>query len=65
MTRGFALIAYPVQYGHSGVLSFMVNQSGVIYQKDLGVHSTRSADREVWFNPDQTWRKVAHPVGGL
>jgi hypothetical protein len=65
MTRGFALIAYPVQYGHSGVLSFMVNQSGVIYQKDLGVHSTRSADREVWFNPDQTWRKVVQPVGGL
>jgi hypothetical protein len=65
MTRGFALIAYPVQYGHSGVLSFMVNQSGVIYQKDLGALSTRSADREVWFNPDQTWRKVAHPVGGL
>jgi hypothetical protein len=65
MTRGFALIAYPAQYGHSGVLSFMVNQSGVIYQKDLGAYSTRSADREVWFNPDQTWRKVAQTGGGL
>lgn len=65
MTRGFAVIAYPVQYGHSGVLSFMVNQSGIIYQKDLGAHSTRSADREVWFNPDQTWRRVAQPGGGM
>ena len=65
MTRGFALIAYPVQYGHSGVMSFMVNQSGTIYQKDLGAYSTRSAGREVWFNPDQTWRRVAQPGGGL
>jgi hypothetical protein len=64
MTRGFALIAYPAQYGHSGVMSFMVNQSGVIYQKDLGAYSTRSAGREVWFNPDQTWRKVAQTGDG-
>ena len=58
MVHGFALIAYPVRYGHSGVLTFMVNQSGLIYQKDLGAYTTRFAGREVWFNPDQTWRRV-------
>jgi hypothetical protein len=60
--RGFALIAYPAQYGMSGVLTFMVNQDGVVYQKDLGSFGTRSADREIWFNPDQTWRPVAAPT---
>ncbi len=58
MIHGFALIAYPVQYGHSGVLTFMVNQRGIVYQKDLGAYTTRFANREVWFNPDQTWRRV-------
>ncbi len=58
MINGFALIAYPVQYGHSGVLTFMVNQRGVVYQKDLGAYTTRFANREIWFNPDQTWRRV-------
>jgi hypothetical protein len=58
MIHGFALIAYPVQYGHSGVLTFMVNQRGIVYQKDLGAYTTRFANREIWFNPDQTWRQV-------
>lgn len=59
MVHGFALIAFPFQYGHSGVMTFMVNHSGVVFQKDLGAYTTRFADREIWFNPDQTWRKVA------
>lgn len=58
MVHGFALIAFPVQYGHSGVMTYMTNQSGTIFQKDLGAYTTRFADREVWFNPDQTWRRV-------
>jgi hypothetical protein len=64
MIHGFALIAYPVQYGHSGVMTFMVNQRGVVYQKDLGAYTTRFANREIWFNPDQTWRKAAPSDGG-
>jgi hypothetical protein len=64
MVRGFALIAYPIQYGHSGVMTFMVNQSGVVFEKDLGASTTRFANREIWFNPDQTWRKAARDGGG-
>lgn len=63
MIHRFALIAYPVQYGHSGVLTFMVNQRGIVYQKGLGAYTTRFANREIWFNPDQTWRRV-QAVGG-
>jgi hypothetical protein len=58
MVHGFGLIAFPVQYGHSGVMTYLTNQGGAIFQKDLGVYTTRFADREVWFNPDQTWRRV-------
>lgn len=58
LVRGFALMAYPAQYGISGVMTFAVNQDGVIYQKDLGSFGTRFADKEIWFNPDQTWRPV-------
>jgi hypothetical protein len=64
MIHGFALIAYPVRYGHSGVMTFLVNQRGVVYQKDLGAYTTRFANREIWFNPDQTWRKAAPSDGG-
>jgi hypothetical protein len=64
IVHGFALIAYPLQYGHSGVMTFMVNQRGVVYQKDLGAYATRFANREIWFNPDQTWRKVPSASGG-
>lgn len=58
MLGGFALIAYPAEYGNSGVMTFMVNHSGVVYQKDLGRHTGSIAKRIDLFDPDQTWKKV-------
>ena len=58
MIGGFALVAYPAEYGNSGVMTFMVNHKGVVYQKDLGPRTAQRAARFTWFNPDQTWKKV-------
>jgi hypothetical protein len=58
MVGGFALIAYPAEYGSSGVMTFMVNHAGVIYQKDLGLRTSRLARRLNVFSPDGTWKKV-------
>ena len=62
MIGGFALIAYPVQYRYSGVMTFLVNHTGVVFQKDLGERTTRLAERMTWFNPDETWKKVDVPA---
>jgi len=58
MLLGFALIAYPAQYGCSGIMSFIVNQSGVVYQKDLGSDSTSVAKAITLYSPDNSWTKV-------
>jgi len=58
MILGFAIIAYPAEYGNSGVMTFMVNQQGTIYQKNLGKNTKRSAEAMKVFNPDKTWTKV-------
>ena len=55
----FALIAYPAEYGNSGVMTFMVNHAGIVYQEDLGVRTEIIAKRITLFDPDQTWKKVA------
>ena len=55
---GFGLVAYPAEYGNSGVMTFIVNHSGVVYQKDLGPNTARIASRMTAFDPDPTWRKV-------
>jgi hypothetical protein len=59
MIGGFALIAYPAEYGNSGVMTFVVNHAGVVYQKDLGRGTDFVAKRVTVFDPDQTWKKVA------
>jgi Protein of unknown function (DUF2950) len=61
MIGGFALLAYPAEYGNSGVMTFLVNHSGTVYQKDLGDYTTTLAKRMMWFDPDQTWKKVDAP----
>jgi hypothetical protein len=61
MIGGFALIAYPAEYGNSGVMTFMVNHAGIVYQKDLGERTEIIARRISLFDPDQTWKKVANP----
>ena len=58
MIGGFALVAYPADYGNSGVMTFLVNHTGQVFQKDLGVRTAKFAERMVAFNPDQTWSKV-------
>lgn len=58
MILGFALAAYPAEYGNSGVMTFMVNQDGIIYEKNLGKDTRRIAEAITVFNPDRSWKKV-------
>jgi Protein of unknown function (DUF2950) len=56
MTGGFALVAYPAQYGVSGIMTFIVNQEGVVYQQDLGEQTTDLASKITTYNPDSSWQ---------
>ncbi|MGY4293007.1 hypothetical protein ACVWXN_001102 [Bradyrhizobium sp. i1.4.4] len=58
MIGGFGLIAWPAEYGNSGVMTFLVNHAGTVYQKDLGNRTAVIAERTTLFDPDQTWKKV-------
>jgi Protein of unknown function (DUF2950) len=58
MTRGFAFLAYPVEYAASGVMSFIVGQDGIVYQKDLGPSTDELAKTLRVYNPDKTWERV-------
>jgi len=56
---GFALVAHPAEYGVSGIMTFIVNHRGIVYQKDLGPDTGRIALGMTAFNPDQTWTRVS------
>jgi hypothetical protein len=58
MTRGFALIAWPAKYDASGVMTFLVNQLGVVYQKDLGPETAALTTTLASFDPDESWSVV-------
>jgi hypothetical protein len=58
MTAGFALIAWPVDYGYSGVMTFLVNHLGAVYQKDLGPETADTAASMMVFDPDPSWIHV-------
>jgi Protein of unknown function (DUF2950) len=58
MIGGFGLVAYPAQYRNSGVMTFIVNQDGVVYQKDLGWDTPVVAEEMTAYNPDKTWTKA-------
>jgi hypothetical protein len=58
MTGGFAILAYPAEYGNSGVTSFLIDQDGIVLQKDLGDDSAAIAKTITSFNPDSTWVAV-------
>jgi hypothetical protein len=60
MIGGFALLAYPVSYGNSGVMTFLVNHRGVVFEKDLGSGTARLAAGMTAFDPDGSWKKVAN-----
>jgi hypothetical protein len=58
MAGGFAFVAYPGEYGNSGVMTFIINQDGVLLQKDLGATTTQIATAMTEFNPDGGWKPV-------
>ncbi|CAN5919675.1 DUF2950 domain-containing protein [soil metagenome] len=58
MIGGFGVIAWPVRYGDTGVMSFIVNQDGVVYQQDLGPRTAERAGTIAIFNPDKGWTKA-------
>ena len=58
MIGGFAVVAYPAVYGSSGVMTFVVNHEGVVYEKDLGKNTAKTAKAMTSFDPDKTWKKV-------
>jgi len=59
MIGGFALVAYPAQYDNSGIMTFLVNHQGTIYEKDLGPQTAAIAGGMTAFNPDSTWQRVS------
>ncbi|HTP84453.1 MAG TPA: DUF2950 domain-containing protein [Alphaproteobacteria bacterium] len=58
MIGGFALVAFPAQYGVSGVMTFIVNHDDVVYQKDLGPRTADLARKMTLFDPDSSWKPV-------
>lgn len=60
MSGGFALIAWPAEYGSTGLTTFIVSDEGVVYEKDLGAATGEAARGIVRFNPDRTWQ-VSEP----
>jgi hypothetical protein len=57
MVGGFALVAYPARYSVSGIMTFMVNQDGVVYQKDLGSKTVQTGQNMMTFDPDKSWSR--------
>jgi hypothetical protein len=58
MTGGFAFVAYPAEYGNSGIMTFLIDQDGVLLQKDLGKATADIASKMTEFDPDNTWTVV-------
>jgi hypothetical protein len=58
LVGGFAILAYPVQYGVSGIMTFVIDQSGMLFQKDLGEETTAKAQAISRFDPDKSWTPV-------
>jgi hypothetical protein len=59
MTDGYALIAWPARYGDTGIMTFIVNQDGVVHEKDLGPGTDAAARAVTAYNPDGSWKKAA------
>ncbi len=58
MVLGFALVAYPAKYRSSGIMAFIVNQQGMVYEKDLGIDTAKIVESMKRYDPDSTWKKV-------
>jgi len=61
LIAGFAMVAYPAEYDKSGVMTFIVNHNGKIYEKDLGADTTSVAAKITAFNPGKGWQLVEMP----
>ena len=61
MIGGFGLIAHPAEYGNSGIMTFIVNHDGVLFEKDLGPDTAEIASKIQDFDPDSTWREAEPP----
>jgi len=57
MIGGFALVAWPASYGNSGVMTFIVNHGGVVYEKDFGPDTATAVRKITRFNPDKSWKR--------
>jgi hypothetical protein len=58
MIGGFAVVAYPAEYGNSGIMTFIVNHDGKVFQKNLGANTAAAAKSMKEYNPDKTWTEV-------
>jgi hypothetical protein len=58
MIGGFALVAYPAEYENSGIMTFLVNHGGVVFQKDLGPQTSEIVKSLTEFDPDDTWQRA-------
>ena len=58
MTGGFAILAYPAEYGASGVMTFLVSRRGTVFQKDLGDATAETAKAMTAFDPDSSWKRL-------
>ena len=58
LVNGFALVAYPSAWGNSGIMTFIINQEGVVFQKDLGANTASVAASMKRFDPDDSWKKT-------
>ena len=58
LVNGFALVAWPAEYGVSGVMTFIVNQDGVVFQKDLGADTAKVEDKMNAYDPDSSWAAI-------
>ena len=58
MVAGFALVAWPAEWGNTGVMTFIVNQQGIVYQKNLGPRTASIAQAMTTYDPDKTWTLV-------
>lgn len=59
MRNGFAIIAWPVKWGHTGVMTFMTSHDGVVFQKNVGEQSAAFAEKVAKFDPDDSWSEVS------
>jgi hypothetical protein len=62
LSNGYAVVAWPADYGSSGIMTFMVNQDGIVWQRDLGEDTARAVEDIAQFNPDETWTPIAIEV---